>query len=194
MTAPLFFTGADDFRRWLEAHHASASELWVLFRRKGHPDPGMSYPEAVDEALCFGWIDGIRKKVDETSYTNRFTPRKRRSNWSRVNIARVGELENQGRMHPAGRAAFEARSEANSGVYSFEREAAALPPDFEHRFRGEPEAWAFFERQPPYYRRISAYWVMSARRDETRERRLARLIDDSREGLWIALLRRNPSK
>jgi uncharacterized protein YdeI (YjbR/CyaY-like superfamily) len=158
--------------------------------RKGVDGPKLTYKAAVDEALCFGWIDGIRKKIDDVSYTNRFTPRRPRSNWSNINIARVGELTAEGRMHPAGLAAFEARTPERSGVYSFEQREPGLPPEFEAAFRADPAAWTYFEAQPAHYRRISAHWVMSAKRDETRQRRLKQLMADSAAGEWISMLRR----
>ena len=187
-----FFADAAAFRQWLESNHATAPEAWVGFKRKGKASAadGLTYPEAVDEALCFGWIDGIRKKIDEDSYTNRFTPRRRGSNWSLINIERAGVLTAAGRMHPAGLAAFEARTQDRSGVYSFEQTEFALEPDMEKAFRSHVDAWSYFEAQPPGYRRRSTHWVMSAKREDTRRRRLQQLIDDSEAGLWIGLLRR----
>jgi len=184
------FDGAAAFRGWLEANGGSAAEIWVGFYRKDSGRGGLSYPEAVDEALCFGWIDGIRRKIDGESYANRFTPRRKGSAWSRVNIARVGELEAAGRMAPAGLAAFAARTDGNSGVYSFEQREAGLSPEYEARLAEDAAARAFWERQPPSYRRIAGWWVMSAKREDTRERRLATLTNDCREGRRIALLRR----
>lgn len=188
---PKFFRSAAEFRRWLEKHHGSSDELWVGFYRKGASRSGITYKEAVDEALCFGWIDGIRKSLDEERYVNRFTPRKARSNWSNVNVRRVNELISEGRMHPAGLAAFELRDAKRSGVYSFEnRGAAALTPEQTARFRSNAAAWSFFESQPPGYRKTAIWWVVSAKREETREKRLTTLIDDSSNGLRIAMLRR----
>ncbi|MFZ2490843.1 MAG: YdeI/OmpD-associated family protein [Thermoanaerobaculia bacterium] len=186
-----FFRNADAFRRWLESHHASADELWVGFYKKGATRKGITYAEALDEALCFGWIDGIRNGVDEERYAIRFTPRKPRSNWSNVNLKRVAELTKERRMHPAGVAAFESRDEARAGVYSFEnRDAAKLTAEQEARFRRQREAWSFFESQPPGYRKTAIWWVVSAKREETREKRLSTLIDDSANSLRIAVLRR----
>jgi uncharacterized protein YdeI (YjbR/CyaY-like superfamily) len=186
-----FFATPDEWRRWLEKNHARATELWVSFHKKGSGTPSITWPESVDEALCFGWIDGIRKSIDEHRYRIRFTPRKKGSNWSRVNIARVAALTKEGRMHPAGLAAFEARVPEKSGVYSFEqREAATLGPEFERRFRANPKAWAFFASQPPYYRRTATFWVMSAKQETTRARRLATLIADSAAGRRIGPMRR----
>ena len=181
-----FFPTPERWRAWLEKHHASAAELWVGFYKKGTGKRSITWPEAVDEALCYGWIDGIRKSIDETSYTNRFTPRRKGSNWSEVNIARIAELTQQGRMAPAGLAAFEARDPRKSGSYSFEqRQAPTLGDDFERRFRSNRKAWAFFEAQPPGYRRLAIFWGVSAKREETRERRLATLIADSAAGQRI---------
>ena len=178
-----FFATPDKWRRWLEKNHARATEVWVGLRRKGSGTPSITWPEAVDEALCFGWIDGIRKSIDETRYANRFTPRKKGSNWSNVNIARVAALMKEGRMQPPGVAAFEARVPEKIGVYSFEqRRTATLGDDFERRFRANAKAWAFFESQAPYYRRTATFWVMSAKQEATRQRRLTALIDDSAAG------------
>jgi uncharacterized protein YdeI (YjbR/CyaY-like superfamily) len=186
-----FFATPDKWRRWLEKNHARATEVWVGFHRKGSGTPSITWPEAVDEALCFGWIDGIRKSMDDTRYTNRFTPRKKGSNWSNVNVARVAALTKEGRMHPAGLAAFEARVPEKSGVYSFEqRQTATLGEAYERRFRTNARAWEYFESQAPYYRRTATFWVMSAKQEVTRERRLATLIADSAAGRRIGPLRR----
>ena len=186
MTEPLYFAGPDDFRAWLEANHESAPELLVGFYKRGTGRPSMTWPESVDEALCFGWIDGIRRSIDAERYSIRFTPRRPRSTWSAVNIRRVSALVAEGRMRPAGLRAFEARVPERSGTYSSEqRDAARLPPGAEAAFRARPEAWTFFQAQPAWYRRNATWWVVSARRDETRERRLARLIEDSAAGRTI---------
>jgi uncharacterized protein YdeI (YjbR/CyaY-like superfamily) len=151
----------------------------------------MSWSEAVDQALCFGWIDGRANAIDADSYMQRFTPRRPGSNWSKINIAKVAKLEEAGLMRPAGRKAFEARTEARSGVYSFEQdEDPALTDEFEARLRANTEAWAYWDARPPWYRRAAAHWVMSAKREETRERRLAQLIEDSANGEHIKPLRR----
>ena len=148
----------DDFRRWLEEHHAEESELWVGFFKVGTGRPSLTWPESVDEALCFGWIDGVRKKLDEESYVIRFTPRKPTSNWSAKNLARVEELIAEGRMRPAGRKLYEARDPEKQRVYSFERRREAkLEPEQEARFRRNAAAWAFFESQPPGYRRTALH-------------------------------------
>jgi uncharacterized protein YdeI (YjbR/CyaY-like superfamily) len=191
MTRPTFFETPADFRVWLEEHHGSAEVLWVGYYKKSSGRSSITWPESVDEALCFGWIDGLRKSVDDISYKIRFTPRKPDSKWSAVNIARVEELLKNGRMRPAGIAAYERRLEKNSRVYSYEqRKKAALDPGAEERFRAHPEAWKFFRSQPPGYRRTAIYWVVSAKREDTRRRRLDTLIEDSANGLRIGPLRR----
>ena len=189
---PTFFETPEEFRAWLEEHHETATELLVGFHRKSSGKPSITWPESVDEALCFGWIDGIRRGIDETSYSIRFTPRKPTSNWSSVNIARVAELEKEGRMRPAGRAAFERRSAARSGIYSYEqRKAARLDPDQQREFETEnPEAWAYFNTQPPGYRQQAIHWVVNAKRPETRAKRLATLIEDSAAGRRLERLTR----
>ena len=189
----VFFETPSEFRAWLEAHHETATELWVGFHKKRTGRPSMIWPEAVDQALCFGWIDGIRKRVDETSYANRFTPRKAKSTWSNVNIAKVASLTERGLMTPAGLRAFEARDGARSGIYSFEQDEHTLAPAYEQQLQEHAAAWAFFQVQPPGYRRTASFWVMSAKREETRLKRLATLIDDSEHGRRIGLLAR-PSK
>ncbi len=176
---PRFFSTPTDFRSWLESHHDEEKELLVGFYKKGSGKPSITWPESVDQALCFGWIDGVRRRIDDERYSIRFTPRRKGSNWSAINIGRVQELIEQGLMHPAGLEAFERRTEDGSRVYSYEKQEAVLDPDFETRFRSNKGAWTFFSEQAPSYRRVAIYWVMSAKRPETRERRLATLIDDS---------------
>ena len=177
-----FFATPAKFRDWLQKNHASASELWVGFYRKDSGKPSITWPESVDEALCFGWIDGIRKTIDKSSYKIRFTPRKPKSNWSKVNIARVAELQRLGRMQPPGLAAFARRDETKSG-YSYEqRKHAALDPAMEKEFRQHTSAWKFFAAQPPGYRKLAAWYVISAKQDATRAKRLDRLIKDSEAG------------
>ena len=185
-----FFDSAADFRAWLLAHHESAVELWVGFYRKDSGKSGTTYPEAVDQALCFGWIDGVRRSVDSTSYANRFTPRKASSNWSAVNVKRVGELSALGLIHASGLHAFEARDPRRSQEYSYEGRAPELDGAYAERLRANPEAWAFFQAQTPWYRRTASWWVVSAKKDETRLKRLATLVEDSAAGLWIGPLRR----
>jgi uncharacterized protein YdeI (YjbR/CyaY-like superfamily) len=187
--APTFYATTEEWRAWLEAHHAGEREHWVGFHKRGSGRPSLTWPEAVDQALCFGWIDGVRKRVDDERYTIRFTPRTPSSRWSRVNVARVGELKAAGLMRPAGLAAFEARTE--EGTYSYEqRDAAAFDPDRERRLRADAAAAAFFDAQPPYYRRAVTHWVMSAQREETRDRRLAQLIECSAAGRPVPPLAR----
>ena len=188
-----FFRSADEFRKWLSLNHATASELWVGFYRKAASKTGISYSDAVDQALCFGWIDGIRKGVDEDSYKMRFTPRKRGSIWSAVNIDKAGALIKEGLMEPSGRAAFEARDEKRSKVYSYEQENPALTAAQEKLLRSNKKAWTFFQEQAPWYRRTATWWVISAKRSETRERRLAKLIEDSAAGRRLAHLSRTPA-
>jgi uncharacterized protein YdeI (YjbR/CyaY-like superfamily) len=181
-TRPRFFATPAKFREWLAVHHGSARELWVGYYRKASGRPSITWSESVDEALCYGWIDGIRKTVDEQSYKVRFTPRKSKSTWSVANIARVKALRREGRMHPAGLTAFGRRTKKNSAVYSFEnRDTAKLSEAEEKEFRGDPAGWEFFQAQPPGYRRLAAWWVISAKRAETRQNRLQRLIHQSRE-------------
>jgi uncharacterized protein YdeI (YjbR/CyaY-like superfamily) len=188
---PIFFASPAEFRAWLEAHHATETEVMVGFYRKATGQPTMTWSESVDQALCFGWIDGVRRSLDESRYVMRFTPRQLRSNWSKINIAKVAELTAQGLMMPAGRRAFEQREEARSGVYSFEQERPhELPPEYVARFQGNPTAWDLFQQQPPGYRRTATHWVMSAKREETRLKRLATLIGDSANGRRIAQLTR----
>jgi uncharacterized protein YdeI (YjbR/CyaY-like superfamily) len=188
MAGPLFFESAEEWRQWLAENHDNATEVFVIFRKVGSGLPGMSYREALDGALAFGWIDGVRHSIDATSYRNRFTPRRKGSYWSAVNIARVEELKRQGLMHPAGIAAFEARDPAQTPRYSSERKDIRLSAEYEARFRGNRKAWAFFEAQPVSYRRPATWWVMSAKREDTRDKRLATLIRDSAEGRRIAPL------
>jgi uncharacterized protein YdeI (YjbR/CyaY-like superfamily) len=182
---PLFFETPADFRRWLERHHQSEKELLVGFHRKGSGRPSITWPESVDQALCFGWIDGVRRGIDDESYSIRFTPRKARSTWSSVNIARVQELEAQGLMQPAGAAAFAARTESRSSIYAYENELRTLSDDDEATFRKNEKAWSFFSVQAPSYRRVVIYWVTNAKKDETRQRRLKTLIDASENGRRI---------
>jgi uncharacterized protein YdeI (YjbR/CyaY-like superfamily) len=192
--APRFFRNAAEWRKWLAKNHAKADELWVGFHKKATGKPSMTWAESVDEALCFGWIDGIRKRVGDESYKIRFTPRRPGSNWSLVNTRRVAELTELGRMRPAGQKAFAARKEKRSGVYAYEqRKSAALEPKQDRRFRANKAAWEFFRSQPPSYRQLAIWWVISAKRDETRERRLATLIEDSAAGRRIGPLARRPS-
>jgi uncharacterized protein YdeI (YjbR/CyaY-like superfamily) len=192
---PRFFPTPEEWRAWLEEHHATTSELWVGFHKRASGRPSITWPQAVDQALCFGWIDGVRKRLDESSYVIRFTPRRRGSVWSSVNLGRVEELTRLGLMRPAGLAAHQARTASKSGIYSFEqRKQAALPPAMERRFKRNREAWRFFQSQPPWYRRTATWWVISAKKEETRERRLATLIEDSAQGRSVKPLIRPERK
>ena len=179
----LYFATPAKFRAWLEKNHSTATELGVILHKKASGKPTMTWSEAVDQALCFGWIDGIARRLDDTSRVQRFTPRKPKSNWSAVNIRKVGALTAQRLMTPAGLAAFARREEARSGVYSYEnRHLAALDPERDAVFRADSGAWEFFSTQPPSYRQTTIYWVMAAKREETRSKRLARLIELSAAG------------
>jgi uncharacterized protein YdeI (YjbR/CyaY-like superfamily) len=179
---PVHFAGAAAFRNWLEKHHDCEKELLVGFYNKASGRGGLTYPEALDEALCFGWIDGVRKRVDADSYTIRFSPRRPRSIWSRVNIGHVKRLTDAGKMHASGHAAFAKRDPKKSGVYSFEQRPEKLPAKYEAVIRKNPKAWAHWQQQPPGYRRMITWWVVSAKQEATRERRLARLIADAAAG------------
>ncbi len=184
-----YFLTQYEFREWLAANHATADELLLGFYKKDSGQTGISYAEALDAALAYGWIDGIRRRVDDARYTIRFTPRRPGSIWSDVNIRRATELEAAGLMAPGGLAAFHGRDEARSRQYSYERRQG-LDEAAEAALRVNPAAWAFWQAQPPSYRRPAAQWVMSAKREETRQRRLATLIEDSANGLRIKELRR----
>jgi len=182
-TAPLFFSMPADFRLWLGANHKTKRELWVGFYKKGAGRPSITWPESVDEALCVGWIDGLRKTIDAESYKIRFTPRQKTSNWSAVNIGRVKELIKLGRMRPEGLKAFELRKEEKSGIYAYEnRKSAVLGEAAEKRFRKRDKAWEFFQRQPAGYRKLMTWWVISAKKEETRLKRLEKLIAESAAG------------
>jgi uncharacterized protein YdeI (YjbR/CyaY-like superfamily) len=185
-TAPRFFRTAAAFRAWLARHHLTATELVVGFHRVGTGRPTLTWSESVDQALCFGWIDGIRKRRDEASYTIRFTPRRPGSNWSAVNIAKMRELERQGLTEAAGRAAFAQRTEARSAIYSYERrQEISFEPPLLRRFKANRAAWTFFQTQPPSYRHLMTFWVMSAKREDTRRGRFDRLIETSALGQRI---------
>ena len=187
---PKFFPDSSSWRKWLERNHASKTELLVGFYKRGSGQPSITWPESVDEALCFGWIDGVRRSIDAASYTIRFTPRKPRSTWSAVNIKRVGELTAAGLMRPAGLQAFEQRREAASVIYAYEQGPVALSPEQLLRFQANPKAWEYFQSRPPWYRRTATWWVISAKREETREKRMAILIEDSEQGRSIGPLAR----
>jgi uncharacterized protein YdeI (YjbR/CyaY-like superfamily) len=189
--APTYFATPDEFRAWLEANHEKETEILVGFHKTGTGRPSITWPQSVDEALCFGWIDGVRRSLGAEAYTIRFTPRKPTSIWSAINVGKVAALTKQGKMRPAGLRAFAARTAARTGVYSFERkEAPRLAPAEEQALRSNAKAAAFFDAQPPWYRRTSLHWVVSAKRDETRARRLRQLITDSAAGRTIPPLTR----
>jgi uncharacterized protein YdeI (YjbR/CyaY-like superfamily) len=179
----IYFASPDQFRAWLEQHHDSATEVWLGYWKKHTGRPSLTWSQAVDEALCFGWIDGVLRRVDDERHVQRFTPRKPTSNWSAVNIAKVEQLRAEGRMRPAGEAAFARRRQERSGVYSYEqRDKAALEPEQDERFRADAAAWAYWTAAPAGYRRMATWWVVSAKKPETRERRLGQLIADCAAG------------
>ena len=187
-----FFATPASFRKWLAANHEEAQELWVGFYKKGTGHPSITWPESVDEALCFGWIDGIRKTLDAESYVIRFTPRKPQSTWSAVNIKRVAELKRDGRMTPPGLAAFQRRTDDRSAIYAYEqRKTATFDKDAERQFRANKPAWEFFQSQPPGYRHLAAFFVINAKKEETRQKRLERLIADSAARRRIGVLARD---
>lgn len=190
---PTFFRTPADFRTWLEAHHDKLREQLVGFHKKASGKPSITWPESVEVALCFGWIDGVRKSLDETSYTIRFTPRKPTSTWSSININLVRKLRKQGLMHPAGLKAFAARSEKRSAIYSYEqRKSAQFTREQEKQFRANKPAWEFFRSQAPWYQRVTTYWVISAKKEETKLKRLSELIEHSQQRRTIP--RNTPTK
>jgi len=190
----IFFPSAGDFREWLQSGHTKSNELWVGFYQKSSGKRSITYPEAVDEALCFGWIDGIRKKVARNSYTVRFTPRRPQSQWSAVNVRRVQELAGSGRMQPAGLKAFETAA-SQGRKYSYEQQRqSTFDSKALQRFRENRKAWEFFRSQAPWYQRTATFWVVSAKKEETRQRRLATLIADCERGVPIKPLSRTVPK
>lgn len=185
-----FFDGPDDWRAWLEQNHATASELWLGFWKKHTGHDGLTYPEAVEQALCFGWIDGVLNRIDDRRHRIRFTPRRPGSSWSRVNVERVAALEREGLMTDAGRAAHEAGRSDPRGMYAYELTAeVALDPRYVDQLAASPRARAFFEAQAPSYRKTATRWVMSAKQEATRERRMAELVADSEAGRPVRPLR-----
>jgi uncharacterized protein YdeI (YjbR/CyaY-like superfamily) len=178
---PTFFKTQADLRKWLEKNHDKKGELLIGFYKKGSGKGGITYQQALDEALCFGWIDGVRRGIDEERWSIRFTPRNPRSGWSRVNIKRVKELSDLGLILPSGLEAFEGHESRRTG-YMYEEEMRALTPDLEKRFKQNKKAWQFWEGQPPGYRRTASWYVMSAKREETRLKRLATIIEESKNG------------
>jgi uncharacterized protein YdeI (YjbR/CyaY-like superfamily) len=184
---PRFFRSQKEFRTWLERNHASKTEVWVGLHKKASTKKGITYREALDEALCFGWIDGKVRTMDEKAYMQRFSPRTKRSPWSKINIKRFGELKKLGLVAPAGLAAFE-RRDRNPAGYSYEEAERGFTGTYLNTFRANRAAWAFFQDQPPGYRKMATFWVMTAKREETRERRLAKLIEDSVAERRLAIL------
>ena len=191
MTSPLLnptpddvqvFPTAADFRAWLEANHDSAAELWVGYYKKGVPKQSMTYAQAVEEALCFGWIDGLTRRIDDEVTSNRYTPRRKGSSWSAINIAKMAELKAAGRLHPAGLRVFEERDRRKDAIYSYERPPAELPRDMLVRLMADAKAWAFWEGEQPSFRRGVAHWVTAGKRPETNERRFAELLETARAG------------
>jgi uncharacterized protein YdeI (YjbR/CyaY-like superfamily) len=188
-----FFPTPSEWRAWLAEHHAEAQELWVGLYKRDSGRPSITWPEAVDGALCFGWIDGVRKSIDAISYKIRFTPRKPRSVWSAVNVRRATELSAQGLMHAAGLAAFRKREGKRSEIYSYEqRKSAKLPAAYEKKFRANRTAWKFFEAQAPWYQRTCSFWVITAKKEETKLKRLAALIEHSEHQRTVPPLTRPP--
>jgi len=186
------FKSPAEFRRWLAKHHATSPELWVGFYKKDSGKPSITWPESVDEALCYGWIDGLRRGVDETSYAIRFTPRKATSIWSAINIARAKELVRAGLMRPAGLKAFEARTANKSGIYSYEQPRDQLDEPYATTFKRNRAAWAFYQEQPASYRKAANWWVVSAKQEATRLKRLEKLIEHSTDHKRIPQFTRWP--
>lgn len=189
-----FFPTPADFRHWLAENHETAPELWVGYYKKDTGRPSITWPESVDQALCFGWIDGIRKTIDDQSYKIRFTPRRQDSVWSAVNIKKVAELTKQGLMQPAGLRAFQQRRTDKSEIYTYEQaKNPQFDPTHEQQFRANQKAWDYFQSQPPGYRKSATWWVISAKKEETRLKRLNTLITDSENHRRIAPLNRKPN-
>ncbi len=187
----IFFDGPEAFYAWLEANHDSEPEVLVGMYKKHTGKQTMTWSQAVDQALCFGWIDGVMRRLDDERHVQRFTPRRPGSNWSKVNVEKMARLEAEGLVAEAGRSAFEARTDARTGVYSFEEgQDATLSAEYEERLRANAAAAEYWDRRPPWYRRTASHWVLSAKREETRERRLNQLIEDSAAGVDIKPLRR----
>jgi uncharacterized protein YdeI (YjbR/CyaY-like superfamily) len=182
-----FFENTQDFRRWLKANGEKETELIVGYHKVSTGKPSMTWSESVDQALCFGWIDGIRRSVDEESYCIRFTPRKPNSNWSSVNIKKMEELIVSGQMTPAGLKLFELRKELKSEVYSYENRTETFLPEIEARFRQNGKAWEFFSKQAPSYRKTVIYWIMNSKQEATFEKRFAQLISECEEGKRLDL-------
>lgn len=189
---PKFFKNETEFRKWLEKNHDTQQELFVGYYKKATGKPTITWSESVDQALCFGWIDGIRQKYNDESYTIRFTPRKPKSTWSAVNVRKVEELKKKGLMRPEGIAAYERKEESNSSIYSFEqkKENIKLPAAYIKDFKKNKKAWKFFNNSAPSYQRAAIWWVISAKQETTRQRRLTSLIEDSENEIRVKPLRR----
>ena len=185
---PKFFSSPEQFRDWLERNHDSTTELLIGFHKKSSGKKSITYAEALDEALCFGWIDGVRKSLNETSYVQRFTPRKPRSIWSLINVRHIERLTKQGRMHAAGLEAYARRDPKRTGIYSFENRPRELSPAYEKTFRQNKRAWTFFQEQPSYYKRLMIFRIMEAKKEETQLRRLKQLIESSEKGLRLGAI------
>ncbi|HEY3251083.1 MAG TPA: YdeI/OmpD-associated family protein [Ignavibacteria bacterium] len=184
----IFFKSPFELHKWLKKNHAKARELWIGFYKKNAAKKGITYAEALDEALCFGWIDGIRKGIDDARYTIRYTPRKPKSIWSLVNIRRAGQLKKLGLMQPYGIKAFNERDINRSQLYSFEQRVVKLAPVYEKKFKHNKKAWDYFKSQPSWYQKTASWWVVSAKKEETRLSRLEILIKDSRSNRSIKVL------
>jgi len=187
---PVFFSSPIEMREWLEKNHATADELWVGYFKKSSNLPSLTWPESVDEALCYGWIDGVRKRVDDTRYQIRFTPRRPGSIWSSVNVQHAEALIEQGRMQAAGLKAFQARQENRSGIYSYEQRSTELEEPYNSLLRQNQAAWGFLQAQSPSYKKAVSWWIISAKKEETRSRRLEKLIEYSSRGLTVPELTR----
>lgn len=190
---PKFFSSPEKFREWLEKNH-DRDELLLGFHKKASGKKSITYPEALDEALCFGWIDGVRRNLDETSYTIRFTPRKPKSIWSLVNVRHVERLTKEGRMAEPGQKAYARRDPKRTGIYAFENAPREFSPEYEKKFRANKSAWEFFQTEPPSIRRTCIFWVMSAKKEETRLRRLDQLIDSSAKGIRRGVMETKATK
>jgi uncharacterized protein YdeI (YjbR/CyaY-like superfamily) len=182
VSRPRFFKTQDDFRRWLARHHRTETELLVGYYKVDSGKPSMTWSESVDQALCYGWIDGVRRRIDELSYSIRFTPRKPGSRWSDVNLKKVELLKRKKLMRAAGLAAYDRRVVGRHAGYAYDENLKELPPRTEREFRRHKQAWAFFEQQPPFWRKKVIHWLASAKQEATRERRLRKLIEGCERG------------
>ena len=190
MQKAIFFKTQKDLRKWFEKNHLSKGELILGYYKKATKKPSVDWSESVDEAICFGWIDGIRRKIDEESYSIRFTPRNPKSHWSAVNLEKVKRLTKEGLMYPAGVEAFKKMDPKNSKQFAYEQKNITLDKNYEAQIKANKKAWAFFEKLAPSYRKVTIYWVMSAKQEATRQRRLKVLIESSEAGLKIPSLRK----